>query len=478
MRNTCIPILFLFLTCCFEGAIAQSTDRLSYQAVVRSASGAILASQSIGMRISILKGTATGTVVYSETHARTTNAQGLVNLEIGGGSAVSGNFSTILWSQGPYFIKIETDVSGGTNYQLTFTTQLLSVPYSLYAQSAALKFSASGDTLFSGREYVIVPGLSSANTNAVVTGSPSVITGVANAVTTVSASLGGEVISAGASAVSARGICYGTSASPTVANNTVASGSGLGTFTVTIPGLNPATTYYARAYAVNGNGTTYGNQVFFTTLGATGQACAQGSTLTVTHTAGDVAPVTKTVTYKLIQTDLSGASKCWIAQNLGADRQAVSYDDNSEESAGWYWQYNRKRGFRHDGMVTRTPNTQWISSINEDMSWSQSNDPCFLLLGAGWRLPVNVEWINVYNRGNFSLSNAPNYFYSILRLHHSGHINYNDGVIVTRGTSGNFWSMNQSTLDRAYNFYISLGGSGLSGTTEKPYGFPIRCIKD
>ncbi len=84
------------------------------------------------MKISILQGSATGTEVYSETQTPTTNANGLVGIEIGGGAG----FSTINWVNGPYFIKTETDPTGGTNYTITGTNQLLSVPYSLNAKTA------------------------------------------------------------------------------------------------------------------------------------------------------------------------------------------------------------------------------------------------------------------------------------------------------------------------------------------------------
>ena len=89
------------------------------------------------MKISILPGSSTGTPVYVETHTATTNANGLVNLEIGDGAIVSGNFTGIDWSSGLYFIKTDTDPTGGTNYTVTGTSQLLSVPYALYANSSA-----------------------------------------------------------------------------------------------------------------------------------------------------------------------------------------------------------------------------------------------------------------------------------------------------------------------------------------------------
>jgi hypothetical protein len=115
---------------------AQAPEKMSYQAVVRDASNALVASQSIGMQISILQGSASGTAVYVETQTTTSNVNGLVSLEIGSGSVVSGTFSTIDWSNGPYFIQTETDPTGGTTYTITGTTQLMSVPYALHAKTA------------------------------------------------------------------------------------------------------------------------------------------------------------------------------------------------------------------------------------------------------------------------------------------------------------------------------------------------------
>jgi predicted lipoprotein with Yx(FWY)xxD motif len=295
---------------------------------------------------------------------------------------------------------------------------------------------------------------------------------VASSVTTVSAALGGEVTSIGASNVTSRGICYSTTASPTVANNTVASGSGIGSFNLSIPGLNPATTYYVRAYATNATGTSYGNQVTFTTLGAAGQACAQGSTLTVTHTAGDVAPVTKTVTYKLVQTDLSGASKCWIAQNLGAERQGQLSTDFSEESAGWYWQFNRKQGYKHDGM-DRFPLATWIVTISENSHWTAANDPCALLLGSGWRIPTQIEWetsIANLNRSNVTPFNG------VLRLHHSGYLDGGNGQIISRGLMSLYQLKNQAS--NSENYKGNDAGIINWNFTNKNIAAPIRCIKD
>lgn len=110
----------------------QSPDKMSYQAVIRNSSNALVVSHTVGMRISILQGSATGTEVYAESQTPTTNANGLVSIEIGNGPG----FASINWAAGPYFIKTETDPTGGTNYTISGTSQLLSVPYSLNAKTA------------------------------------------------------------------------------------------------------------------------------------------------------------------------------------------------------------------------------------------------------------------------------------------------------------------------------------------------------
>ena len=112
---------------------AQSPQKMSYQAVIRDASNVLVTNHAVGMRISILQTTSTGTAVYVETQTATTNGNGLVTVEIGGGTPVTGTFTAINWSAGPYFVKTETATAAPlTTYTVTGTSQLLSVPYALY----------------------------------------------------------------------------------------------------------------------------------------------------------------------------------------------------------------------------------------------------------------------------------------------------------------------------------------------------------
>jgi len=119
-------------------SFCQAPQSFSYQAIARDASGNGISNQNIGLRISILAGSIIGTSVYTETHIVLTDPNGVLNLAVGTGTVTAGTFSSINWGVGTYFVKIEMDVTGGTNYVLMGTSQLLSVPYALYAGNVSL----------------------------------------------------------------------------------------------------------------------------------------------------------------------------------------------------------------------------------------------------------------------------------------------------------------------------------------------------
>ena len=140
-----ITLFALFIT---SFSIAQVPQGISYQAIALNGSGAPVVSSNVGLRLSILDNSATGTVLYTETHAKTTNAQGLFNLVIGQGTPTTGTFSTINWATNSKFLKVEMDVAGGSNYTLVGTTQLLSMPYAL-ASDSLITSPGEGITLVS-----------------------------------------------------------------------------------------------------------------------------------------------------------------------------------------------------------------------------------------------------------------------------------------------------------------------------------------
>ena len=155
----------MFLVLCVCGLMAQAPEKFTYQAVVRNAGNSLVTNAQVGVRVSVLQGSAQGTPVFVETHSASTNANGLVTLEIGGGNAQTGSFSAINWADGVFFLKTEIDPNGGSNYSVTTTQQLLSVPYALYAKQAGNGFSGDYNDLVNTPTIPTVPTNVSAFTN-------------------------------------------------------------------------------------------------------------------------------------------------------------------------------------------------------------------------------------------------------------------------------------------------------------------------
>ena len=134
--GTAFSIVLLLL--CSIAVKAQTPALINYQAVARNASGQVLSSQSVALRLTVHQSTATGATQYQERHAITTNAQGLCNVQIGGGTVLSGTFAGITWADGqPKYLQMELDPAGGTSYTNMGTQQLVSVPYALVACAAS-----------------------------------------------------------------------------------------------------------------------------------------------------------------------------------------------------------------------------------------------------------------------------------------------------------------------------------------------------
>ena len=143
MKNIFTFLFALITLTCF----AQVPQGVSYQAVAFNSGGNPVANGTVGVKVSILDNSATGTVVYSETHTKSTNAQGLFNLNIGQGTATSGTFSGINWGTNSKFLKVEVDPTGGTSYTNVGVNQLMSVPYALFAEE-------SGNSILNGNSSI------------------------------------------------------------------------------------------------------------------------------------------------------------------------------------------------------------------------------------------------------------------------------------------------------------------------------------
>jgi hypothetical protein len=236
-------------------------------------------------------------------------------------------------------------------------------------------------------------------------------------------------------------------------------------------GLTCGTGYTRFVWAYNGCGVSSSLVLTQSTIAC--WVCT--NTLTVNHVAsGGVAPVDKTVTYGTVTNIPGEATKCWISRNLGANQQATASGDATELSAGWYWQFNNKQGYKHDGTV-RTPNSAWIVSFSENSDWVTANDPCNSELGSGWRMPTGSEWTNVDASGGWT--SATGAYNSGLKLHLGGYLMHNTGLLTNRGSVSGYWSGTQWSVSVGTYLYLNTTYSGMIDDV-KSFGFSVRCIRN
>ena len=353
MKRLISSLLFIFI---LSGIFAQSPNLFNYQGVARDNTGTPLTNKSVGLRISLLKGSATGTEVYKELFLVTTNNLGLFSIQIGSGTVALGTIASIDWSKGPYFLKIELDPNATNTFQEIGTSQLLSVPYALYAKSSENSFSgnyndltnkpvgnAKGDLQYwSGSKWEVLPAGSNGQVLKVVNGLPAWVIGLPLIKTTVvtnitgsEATTGGNSISDGGEELAGKGICWSNSPYPTVNDNKVAAGTGTETFTVTLTGLTSSATYYVRAYATNSQGTAYGNQVSFNTVlvlslatvttasptAVTSGSASLGGTVT---SDGNVTVTDRGIVFATTQSPTIASSKVQIGTGAGSFSTTVT----------------------------------------------------------------------------------------------------------------------------------------------------------
>jgi len=299
---------------------------------------------------------------------------------------------------------------------------------------------------------------------------PTVVTESASNITATGATLAGTVTSQGSSAVTVRGVCYATTQNPTTAATCVASGSGTGSFTVTLTGLNAEVTYYVRAYATNLIGTGYGNQIEFTTSAHAPSLHGRDSTTAIVE----------------VQNPITG--KVWMDRNLGASRAATSITDS--EALGHLYQWGRAADGHQRRNSLNTSNLSnsdtpghgnfintvilpydWVSPQNHTL-WqgvNGINNPC----PVGFRIPTYTEWRAEIQ--TWSSNNSAGAFASPLKLTLAG-VRRSDGPIHNVGTNGFYWT---STPVRVLSWSQNFDSrSTYNSENGRANGLPVRCIKE
>ena len=454
------------------GISAQAPNKISYQAVIRNSSNTLVKNITVGMKISILQTTPSGVPVYVETQVPTANANGLVTIEIGGGTVVSGNFATINWANGPYFVKTETDPAGGTSYSITGTSQILSVPYALYAANSGSSIPGpqgpqgnAGATGPQGPQGLLTNGNTAGNTP-YWNGTQWVVnnSNIHNNGTSVGIGTSSPSASAKLEVASTTQGFLPPRLTTTQRDAITSPAEGLTIYNTTANCLQwwNGTLWYDGC----GNNSQYPSGSVF---------CASGATAIV--------DVTNPAT-----------GKTWMDRNLGASRAAISNTDTAAYGDLYQW------GRRSDGHQCRnSATTSTLSSIdkpahdsfilnpNSPYDWRSPqnnslwqgvngiNNPCPI----GYRLPTETElnterlsWIQ-----NISQNNSLGAFASPLKLPLAG-FRYGDGsgLLSYVDSAGVYWSSNSlGTISRYLSFLSNYAGMGQS---RKVAGFSIRCIKE
>jgi uncharacterized protein (TIGR02145 family) len=421
--------------------LAQAPEKMSYQAVVRDGSNALVTSTAVGMQISVLKGSLGGIAVYVETQTPTTNANGLVSLEIGAGTVVKGDFTTIDWSADSYFIKTETDPTGGIIYTVTGTSQLLSVPYALHAKTAE---SITGTVNYTETDPIFGASLASGITGTDTTYWNNKLT------TEVDGSVTNEI------------------ELPTTANSgdmNYWNGSAWVVLAAT-PNEGAALQMIGGVPSWVGGTSPYPAGSVFCTSGATA-----------------IVDVTNPATGEI-----------WMDRNLGATQAATSSTDVDAYGDLYQWgrfsdghqcrtsatnpmQSSTYQPAHGDFITINSGTSDWLSPQNDNL-WqgvNGTNNPC----PSGYRIPTRAELNS--ETSTWSERTSVGAFDSALKLPLSGSRKKSDGSLELFNTAGIYWSSSVASYPdgTAVSSILGFDSSSLYIFKDiRARGLSVRCLKD
>lgn len=395
-KLTLVFLSFLFVST----IVAQPPQKVSYQAVVRDQDNNLIVNQQIGVKLSILETSPNGFPVFAETHTITTNSNGLMSLEIGMGTpAPQNDLLAIPWENGDYYLQSEIDLSGGQNYTIIGTQQLITVPYAFFAGTADYNQlinrppdgSNSGDILYwdeNSSSWQILPIGQQGQVLSVHNGSliwiasnivnnvpPTIVTDSVFSITGRTAEVRATIVDPGSTGIVASGVCWSRTPFPSIGNNHSSDGTSVGSFVSSVSGLTSGTIFYVRAYATNSVGTSYGQPISFTTPTHCG---------TVTDYDGNV-----------YQSVYIGA-QCWMKENLKTIHYSngASIPKGGNGSSGKYY-FDYLHSVDSSAIYGRL--YTWQAVMNG--AGSSNNNPSGIqgVCPSGWHVPSNTEWCELEN---------------------------------------------------------------------------------
>lgn len=441
--------------------LAQAPQGISHQAVIRDANNQLVTESPIGIQVSIIQGTPEGTVFYSETHTPQSNANGLISFVIGQGTILSGVFASIDWANGPYFIETKADPAGGTNYTITGTSQMFSVPYSLYANKANIAETVVGSVAAN-----IYPA--------------TVIATAASNIESFSATMNGIV--------NAEGFCstvvfeWGETTSYGNTSNAIQSpvtGSTDVMVSANLTGLMPGSNFFYRIKASNAVNVSYSeNMEFITSPADQGEPCP--GTPTIMDIDGNI-----------YNTVVIGG-QCWMKENLKTTKyRNVTIIDNPTGNSDWQ---NNTIG----AYAWYNNDISWKDSYGSLYNWHAVNNANGLC-PTGWHVPTDAEFTAMTNHlGGESVAGGKMKSTRTVPDPHPRWENPNtgatnasnwsglpggyrmfDGTFYNVGYGSGWWSSTEGSTSYAwYRFLEHTDGDVDRINYYKTNGFSVRCLRD
>jgi len=473
-------------------SFSQVPNKISFQTVVRNSLGKLVISKNIGVRLSVLKTTATGTSVYVEQHTKTSNTNGLLTLEVGSGSVVTGTFSTIDWSQGPYFLKTEMDVNGGTNYTISGVTEFVSVPYAMNSKTSdAVKTVANGANVgdmnyWNGTTWVPLYKGIQGQTLTFCDGKPTwafggVCPGTISSLNCSSVTNSGTLLANSVSGGVTSFISY-TGGNGGVHNGQVVTSTGVTGLTATLTSGTFANGNDTLSYAITGKPNTSGIANFAINIG--GKACVMALTVNKAPNGPNISDIDGNI-YKTVYI----GTQQWMGENLKTAKYndgtlIPNVSDNSQWSnlttGAWAYYNNVASNNSKYGKLYNWYAVSPITNGNKN------------ICPAGWHVPTDTEWTVLISYlggeaiaggkmrevGTINWSwNTPETSNSSLFTGLPGGELSSKGFYVGIGNSGLWWSSSQASTYDAY--YLYLDSYSLSKNSNyKYYGRSVRCLKD